>query len=196
MSATYLKFGRGESIRSLQAKATGVYPKTLFKKQYSITEKQWKSIDEIHTPSEWHHTGKYANRTYFYNPEDVKMAWIENYGYETLPKGLKGVETYDIRKFKANQRVMKYGANIWSDTQKTNNHTTLQNGLTKLVRQCRFDEAGRLLKKMPKGTYISMSIETGLISMQTASKAGNISTKDTFYPSSFLGFDFYKKKSA
>lgn len=193
MGATYLRYGRGESLRSLSAKADGTFPKTLFKKEYSITPKQWKMIDEIHTPSEWHHTGKYANKTYFYNPADVKLAWIENYGYDTLPNGLKGIETYEIRRFNENQRKMKYGFNIWSNTQKSNKHFSIQVGFTKLLYKGEFDKAGRLLNKLGKGTYVTMNIDTGLISMQTKTNHGNMNSKNVFAPHTNLGYNYFSK---
>lgn len=185
MAANYLRFGRGESLRSLEAKSEGKFPKTTFKKEYGITPKQWVQIEAIHTPTEWHHTGKYANRTYFYDPAEVKLAWIENYGYETLPGGLRGIETQELywakRQFK---KLMIGGFNL---VKRNKNHFSLAQGIYKLVNQCRFEEAGRLLKNSPTFIYLTTNIETGAISIQSKSVYGNFDAKSTFFPNTFMG---------
>jgi hypothetical protein len=64
--------GYSISVRAVQAKNDGKYPKTEFKKVYSVSAKQFDALlyDGIICGSEWHHTSKYGNRTTFYEIVD------------------------------------------------------------------------------------------------------------------------------
>lgn len=61
--------GYSESVRSYNAKLEGRFPKTLFKKEYNITEKKFKELENrgVIYVSEWHHTSKFGNKTNFYS---------------------------------------------------------------------------------------------------------------------------------
>ena len=61
--ATYIRKGRGESIRSLEAKENYRMPKSVWAKFLGISPKKVTEIME--DTGEWHHTGMYANRTSF-----------------------------------------------------------------------------------------------------------------------------------
>jgi len=65
--------GYSQSKRSLSAKNEGRYPKTLFKKYYSISEKKFKELEDrgVIYISEWHHTSKFGNKTNFYSIDDA-----------------------------------------------------------------------------------------------------------------------------
>ncbi|HRH57406.1 MAG TPA: hypothetical protein PLS10_07125 [Chitinophagales bacterium] len=67
-----------ESVRSLQAKNEGRFPKSLFKKEYEISEKKFKELEErgIIYISEWHHTSKFGNRTNFYAISDYVLFYL------------------------------------------------------------------------------------------------------------------------
>ena len=69
--ASYLRYARGESLNSLKAKADGKYPKSLFVKEYGIKPKTKKFLEQNYKPTEWHHTGKFANETYFWNFQEI-----------------------------------------------------------------------------------------------------------------------------
>jgi len=64
--------GYSQSKRSLSAKNEGRYPKTLFKKYYSISEKKFKELEDrgVIYISEWHHTSKFGNKTNFYSIDE------------------------------------------------------------------------------------------------------------------------------
>lgn len=61
--------GYSESVRSAEAKRNGKFPKTLFKKEYGLTEKKFQELLKrgIIYVSEWHHTSKFGNKTEFYD---------------------------------------------------------------------------------------------------------------------------------
>ena len=189
MSASYLKHGRGESLRSLDAKSDGKFPKTTFKKEYGLTPKLWKLLEDVYTPSEWHHTGKYANKTYFYCPQEAKLLWVEHYGYNTLPIGLKAVRSAEYSNYvnKKNTRAwfLKHGFKIF--TQTSNKHRNIQDGILSLFMQTRFEEAGKLLRDFKGKMYLSTNILTGQISYQSSwGKSTNLSSKQNFYLSSYI----------
>jgi len=70
--------GYSESVRSYNAKKDGKYPKTLFKKEYSITEKKFKELEERNAIgiSEWHHTSKFGNKTDFWAVNDFILFYL------------------------------------------------------------------------------------------------------------------------
>ncbi len=70
--------GYSESVRSYNAKKDGKYPKTVFKKEYSITEKKFKELEErgVISISEWHHTSKFGNKTDFWAVNDFVLFYL------------------------------------------------------------------------------------------------------------------------
>lgn len=61
--------GYSMSKRAAEARNEGSYPKTDFKKEYSITASHFEYLDRagIIYVSEWHHTSKFGNKTDFYS---------------------------------------------------------------------------------------------------------------------------------
>lgn len=69
--------GWSESVRSSCAKEIGIYPKTLFKKEYHISDKLFQEIDSAGGfDHEWHHTSKFFNRTDFYKWNETGISII------------------------------------------------------------------------------------------------------------------------
>ena len=68
--------GYSMSRRAAEARSEGRYPKTDFKKEYGLSEKAFKGLEQagIIGSSEWHHTSKYGNKTAFYSWEEPWMA--------------------------------------------------------------------------------------------------------------------------
>ena len=60
--------GYSMSKRAAQAREDGRYPKTDFRKEYSVTPKTFDALVDagIIDGSEWHHTSMYGNKTHFY----------------------------------------------------------------------------------------------------------------------------------
>lgn len=60
------------SMRAVQARNEGRYPKTDFKKVYGLTESVLQTLLSMGwiDNSEWHHTSKFGNKTVFYGWED------------------------------------------------------------------------------------------------------------------------------
>lgn len=69
--------GYSMSVRAMEAKDNGRYPKTQFKKEYTINDKTLNVLVDlgIIDNTEWHHTSKYGNRTTFYS-------WVNKYAFE------------------------------------------------------------------------------------------------------------------
>jgi hypothetical protein len=68
--ATYLRHGRGQSLNSIEAKNDGRHPASYFAKSLG----QGVTAADIITAcgrGEWHHTGAYANRTFFYDSDEI-----------------------------------------------------------------------------------------------------------------------------
>lgn len=65
--------GYSMSKRAVEAREEGRYPKTDFKKVYSINDATLNALVELNIISnnEWHHTSKYGNKTKFYS-------WIDD----------------------------------------------------------------------------------------------------------------------
>ena len=61
--------GYSMSKRAARARAEGRYPKTDFKKEYSVTAKSFEELVDakIIVSGEWHHTSMYGNETKFYH---------------------------------------------------------------------------------------------------------------------------------
>ena len=67
--------GYSESIRSIQAKEDGRYPKTILKKEYGISQKKFDELLNrgVIYKSEWHHTSMYGNKTEFYSIDNIVL---------------------------------------------------------------------------------------------------------------------------
>lgn len=75
--------GWSESKRSYAAKSVGIYPKTQFKKEYHISDKLFKEIDNAGGfDHEWHHTSKFFNRTDFYKWNETGISIIARKDFE------------------------------------------------------------------------------------------------------------------
>ncbi len=64
--------GYSMSMRAVQARNEGRYPKTDFKRVYGLTESVLQTLLSMGwiDNSEWHHTSKFGNKTVFYGWED------------------------------------------------------------------------------------------------------------------------------
>lgn len=96
--------GYSMSKRAQQARNNGIFPKTDFKKEFGISERIFKVLEEkkIVYVSEWHHTSKVGNRTKFYSWRDGSDLgiWINK---ESEIKSL-------ARKMKKEPKLMDYPA--------------------------------------------------------------------------------------
>ena len=96
--------GYSMSKRAQQARNNGIFPKTDFKKEFGISERLFKVLEEkkIVYVSEWHHTSKVGNRTNFYSWRDGSDLgiWINK---ESEIKSL-------ARKMKKEPKLMDYPA--------------------------------------------------------------------------------------
>ena len=96
--------GYSMSKRAQQARNNGVFPKTDFKKEFGISERLFKVLEEkkIVYVSEWHHTSKVGNRTNFYSWRDGSDLgiWINK---ESEINSL-------VRKIKKEPKLMDYPA--------------------------------------------------------------------------------------
>ena len=94
--------GYSMSKRAQQARNNGIFPKTDFKKEFGISERLFKVLEEkkIVYMSEWHHTSKVGNRTNFYSWRDDSDLgiWINK---ESEIKSL-------ARKMKKEPKLMDY----------------------------------------------------------------------------------------
>ncbi len=102
--------GYSMSKRAAEAREEGRYPKTDFKKEYGVTDKELKALVDagIVSDKEWHHTSKFGNRTTFYgfenggavdffneNRERVKEAVKNGTLNELLPEFQKAADAFD-----------------------------------------------------------------------------------------------------
>lgn len=80
--------GYSMSKRALNARNEGSYPKTEFKKEYSVTASHFDYLKEarIIYVSEWHHTSKYGNRTDFYRWSEDEYIEL----YQSAKKEISG----------------------------------------------------------------------------------------------------------
>ena len=96
--------GYSMSKRAQQARNNGIFPKTDFKKEFGISERLFKVLEEkkIVYVSEWHHTSKVGNRTNFYSWRDGSDLgiWINK---ESEINSL-------VRKIKKEPKLMDYPA--------------------------------------------------------------------------------------
>lgn len=78
MKATYLRFGRGESLNSLKAKNYGKFPLTGAAKDLGVSTSAFKAgiskADII--PCEWHHVGKFATAVDFFDTEECDNSYL------------------------------------------------------------------------------------------------------------------------
>ena len=96
--------GYSMSKRAQQARNNGIFPKTDFKKEFGISERLFKVLEEkkIVYVSEWHHTSKVGIRTNFYSWRDDSdlEIWL-NKGSE-----IKSL----VREMKKDPKLMDYPA--------------------------------------------------------------------------------------
>lgn len=73
MKATYLRFGRGESLNSIAAKGDGKWPKSHAARVLGVSQKAFMAgiVASGISSCEWHHTGKYATVTEFWDTEEI-----------------------------------------------------------------------------------------------------------------------------
>ena len=86
--------GYSMSKRAAQARKNGLYPKIDFKKEYGISSRLFKVLEEMKIVyvSEWHHTSKVGNRTNFYSWRDDSdlQIWVEKEAeIKSLARALK-----------------------------------------------------------------------------------------------------------
>lgn len=64
-----------ESVNSYNAKQDGRFPKTLFKKEWNLSEKKFHELVNrgLIAITEWHHTSKEYNRTNFYGIQNMPV---------------------------------------------------------------------------------------------------------------------------
>lgn len=94
MSATYLKHGRGESLNSIAAKEEGRKPASYWVKEigHGVTAKDIATVIGI---GEWHHTGSFANRTPFYDAEEIGEFRAEIIAAAKARKDSMNVDEFD-----------------------------------------------------------------------------------------------------
>ena len=90
--------GYSQSVRAAQAKAEGRYPKTLFKQVHGISEKKFKELEEreVICVSEWHHTSKYGNKTYFYSISNEILFFLLTGQKEEAIAAYKRTRNYEV----------------------------------------------------------------------------------------------------
>lgn len=81
--------GYSMSKRALKARNEGSFPKTDFKKEYSITASHFDYLLKagIIYVSEWHHTSRFGNKTDFYRWDEDEYIGI----YKQLKKSISSV---------------------------------------------------------------------------------------------------------
>jgi len=79
--------GYSMSKRAASARENGKFPKTDFKKEYSVTENSLSSLVDagIINNREWHHTSKFGNKTTFYQ-------WTEDYHQDIYAENKKEID--------------------------------------------------------------------------------------------------------
>ena len=106
--------GYSESVRSYNAKREGKYPKTLFKKEYGITEKKFKELEErgVIYISEWHHTSKFGNKTDFWAVNDFVLFYLligqKQKAYECYKNSKKHKYYRSFYNRKSNENAIKF----------------------------------------------------------------------------------------
>lgn len=78
MIASYIRRGRGKSLRAIYAEEEGRYPKTHAAKALGLSLATFnRAIEEgAISTKEWHHTGKYANRTDYWDTREVAIPLV------------------------------------------------------------------------------------------------------------------------
>lgn len=106
--------GYSESVRSQQAKLDGKFPKTLFKKEYGLTEKQFNNMLErgIIYVSEWHHTSKFGNKTQFYAIDNKILFNFLKGDKKAALEAYKKTKDYSVPIKKNNTKKESYKSNV------------------------------------------------------------------------------------
>ena len=122
--------GYSMSKRAREAREEGRYPKTDFKKEYGLNERELTALVDagIVSDKEWHHTSKYGNKTVFYgfanrgatdyynaNKERVKQAIKDGTIGDLLPEFADASDVYDA---KESDRINKELEDYRRDTEK------------------------------------------------------------------------------
>ena len=83
--------GYSMSKRAAEAREEGRFPKTDFKKEYGVTDKELKALVDagIVSDREWHHTSMYGNKTTFYSFENKGAIDFFNENIERVKKAVK-----------------------------------------------------------------------------------------------------------
>ena len=104
--------GYSMSKRAAEAREEGRYPKTDFKKEYGLNERELTALVDagIVSDKEWHHTSKYGNKTVFYgfanrgatdyynaNKDRVKQAIKDGTIGDLLPEFADASDAYDVK---------------------------------------------------------------------------------------------------
>ena len=106
--------GYSESVRAYNAKQEGKYPKTLFKKEYGITEKKFKELEErgVIYISEWHHTSKFGNKTDFWAVENFILFYLligqKQRAYDCYKNSKKYTAYKFFNKTKSRENAIKF----------------------------------------------------------------------------------------
>ena len=83
--------GYSMSKRAAEAREEGRFPKTDFKKEYGVTDKELKALVDagIISDKEWHHTSMYGNKTTFYGFENKGASDFFNENRERVKEAIK-----------------------------------------------------------------------------------------------------------
>ena len=87
------------SKRAAQAREDGRYPKTDFRKVYSVTPKTFDALVDagVIDSGEWHHTSMYGNKTPFYGWRSKAYEDIYNSHKKEIDKMVKGAMGASIK---------------------------------------------------------------------------------------------------
>jgi hypothetical protein len=145
--------GYSESVRSHTAKQNGEYPKTMFKKEYGISEKKFQELLARNFIEEagWHHTSKYGNKTVFYTINSTYKALF----YVAIGDIKEGLSHYKKGKPKVAAKITPKKKEIYHHEINTTDRETInyilsiggvQNGRTSSAKIPRFYIDKTLLK--------------------------------------------------
>lgn len=87
MTASYLRYGRGESLNSIEAKQDGRFPASWWARKIGRGVTAADIVKAIGV-GEWHHTGAHARETPFYGAEEIEEAMGEILEAREARKGL------------------------------------------------------------------------------------------------------------
>jgi hypothetical protein len=99
MNANKGYIGWSESVRSAKAKLNGELPKSLFKKEYKLSEKTFQKFlsDGLIVKSSWHHTSKYFNKTDFYSFTNDGLFFMDLITYDEYVKSEFYIEPKQVK---------------------------------------------------------------------------------------------------